>query len=340
MRYKGAKSVIALLLFLLCGLASGDQPGGLHIHMLRTVCLKGKEMHLGGLGIVRGSDAKLVAKVSSIAMGRAPWSTEEIVIDRRTIMSRLAANGVKATEVRLTGAKKTIVTRGDVVFATGKLIGIAEAFLKKTRPAQGKAKWRLLRKPEGLRVPDGEDIKLQPRLSVNLPSGYVCVEVVAIGGEKEIGVAKIPFKIIYSKRQLVAVRNIPSGGVITSDNTKIVIVTASSKPSEWTSPYGMISARAVRVGGVVRPSACKPKKPVIVIRRNQAVQMKIQMTGFVIVTTGQALQDGRVGELIKVRNTDSKRVVMATVGFDGTVTPVYNNTTRAIRTAATIRNKR
>jgi len=69
----------------------------------------------------------------------------------------------------------------------------------------------------------------------------------------------------------------------------------------------------------------KAQRPAVVVRRNKTVQMRIQGLGFIIVATGQALEDGRPGELIKVRNADSKRIITARVGFDGTVSPVYNN---------------
>jgi flagella basal body P-ring formation protein FlgA len=59
-----------------------------------------------------------------------------------------------------------------------------------------------------------------------------------------------------------------------------------------------------------------------VIQRNQTVRLRVQGAGFLITGVGQALQEGRVGEYIKVRNVDSKRVVTGRVAFDGAVEPV------------------
>ena len=322
MRYKSIRLTVAVVL-LWSSPIFGGEPAGLHVHLPRFVCLRGKEVRLGGLGIIRGADAKLVAKASNIAMGRTPWSKEKIVIDHRTILSRLAASGIKANDVRLTGAAKVTITRDEVLFESKRLVEEAGAFLKKAYPAADQCQWRLLRKPEDLLVPDTENIQLKPRLG-SLSGGYVYVEIAAVSGEREIGVARVPFKQLYSVRQLVAARNIPSGGVITKDNTRTAVVSVSHKGPEWKSPYGMICAQSVRAGAVIRPSLWKPQTPAVVVRKNKGVQMKIQMSGFLIVTTGQALQDGRVGEMIKVRNIDSKRIIMARVGIDGTVTPVYN----------------
>ena len=50
--------------------------------------------------------------------------------------------------------------------------------------------------------------------------------------------------------------------------------------------------------------------------------------GFTISGTGLALQDGRPGDFIRVRNVDSKRIVVAKVTADGTVAPVIEEKKR------------
>lgn len=322
MRYKNITLTAAVLL-LWCSPISGGEPVGLRVHLPRDVRISGKEIRLGGLGIIRGADEALVAKASNIPMGRTPWSKEKIVVDHRTILSRLAANGISAKDVRLTGAEKVTVTRDEMVFDARRLVQVAEAFLKKARPAPDQ--WRLLRKPKDMFVPGADDIQLKPRLGSGRSVGYVHVEIAAVSGKREIGVARVTFKQLYSMRQLVASRNIPSGGIITSENTRLTVVSVLRRPPEWKPPYGMRCAQAVRSGAVIPPSFLKSQKPAVVVRRNKAVQMKIQMNGFAIVTTGKALEDGKEGDLIMVQNIDSKRKIMARVAADGTVTPVYNN---------------
>jgi flagella basal body P-ring formation protein FlgA len=39
---------------------------------------------------------------------------------------------------------------------------------------------------------------------------------------------------------------------------------------------------------------------------------------------GKAMEDGKAGDMIKVRNIDSQRVVLARVAADGTVEPLLN----------------
>ncbi len=67
MRYKNITLTAAVLL-LWCSPISGGEPVGLRVHLPRDVRISGKEIRLGGLGIIRGADEALVAKASNIPM--------------------------------------------------------------------------------------------------------------------------------------------------------------------------------------------------------------------------------------------------------------------------------
>jgi len=56
-----------------------------------------------------------------------------------------------------------------------------------------------------------------------------------------------------------------------------------------------------------------------VVRSGAEVQMVYVQGDLTIVTTGAAMQDGGIGETIKIRNSDSGVTVVGTVRADGTV---------------------
>jgi flagellar basal body P-ring formation protein FlgA len=56
-----------------------------------------------------------------------------------------------------------------------------------------------------------------------------------------------------------------------------------------------------------------------VVRNGAEVQMVFVQGDLTIVTSGAALQDGGIGEVIKIRNSDSGVTVVGTVRADGTV---------------------
>ena len=100
-----------------------------------------------------------------------------------------------------------------------------------------------------------------------------------------------------------------------------VMVERRPKP-DWTAPFGMIVTRHLSAGTIIPHGLIRPARPAVIVRRNQTVVMRIQGFGFTISAIGQALENGRRGDVIKVRNVDTKRVITARGGFDGTVRPL------------------
>ena len=60
----------------------------------------------------------------------------------------------------------------------------------------------------------------------------------------------------------------------------------------------------------------------VVVQRNETVVIRIERPGLTVTAVGMALQEGRAGEYVKVRNTDSSRVIVCKVNADGTVEPM------------------
>jgi flagella basal body P-ring formation protein FlgA len=63
-------------------------------------------------------------------------------------------------------------------------------------------------------------------------------------------------------------------------------------------------------------------KAAAAVKRNENVIIRIEKPGLSVTAVGKAMQEGRAGEVIKVRNVDSQRMILARVGEDGTVEPV------------------
>jgi len=180
-------------------------------------------------------------------------------------------------------------------------------------------------------VAGGGEFGLKARLAKDAPRGFVKVTVAAVDGKRELASSVLTFKLIYPVRQTVATKDIPVGSAVTEANAKVRIVMMEQAPKgEWTPPYGMVASRAIPAGSVIRPALLRAKKTEIVVRRNQAVTMRIEGIGFVVTALGRALQQGRVGDVIKVRNVDSRRIINATVRSDGTVQPIYERSPKAI----------
>lgn len=305
--------------------AAADGPA-LCVYLPREVRVDGETLALGAITVVQARDAALARQASAVAMGRAPWSKESLVLDRPTILGRLTASGVARDDVRFTGAEKVVVMRREEIVESDAIVAAAEAFLAKTRPPAAGNRWRALRAPDAVAVPAGSAPSLEARAAARGAEreGEAEVEVAAVAAGRTLAVAAVAFRMAYRHRSLVARSEIAAGAVVTPENTEIRTATGDApEPPDWASPYGARAVRAIPAGAIVRPGLVRAAGAEVLVRRNSSVVMRITGECFQITAHGQALEDGRRGDVIKVRNTDSKRVVVAKVADDGTVEPVF-----------------
>ena len=123
-----------------------------------VLTLKGEKSHLSAVAkqavgraaahgewpYQRRKDSELAEEAGAVAMGRAPWSREEIVIDRRTILSRLAASGIDRRRVRMSGAQQVKVRRQEQFIGVDRISRAAEAFPAKSQDESTESRWQLI----------------------------------------------------------------------------------------------------------------------------------------------------------------------------------------------------
>jgi len=305
------------------GEQAGEDTGALSVYLPRSVEADGRTLRLGDVAVLRGPDAAIVSTCNRIRMGRAPWSGERLVITRPTVRARLATRGLRGDRVRFTGSEKVTVTRAEAVTPSETVAAAARRFLEKSRPAPAECRWRLVREPDAIHAPAGSEVTLSARPAPHHADGEAKVTVAAEAGGRQVGAADVLFRMTYLRRRLVAARDIAPGETISPENTRIEKARADRPdPGDWSAPYGAKAARLIPAGKEVRPGLVRAADAEILVHRNEGVVMRIQGDLFRVTALGKALENGRPGDLVKVKNVDSGRVVLARVARDGTVEPV------------------
>jgi flagella basal body P-ring formation protein FlgA len=295
----------------------------LKVYLPREVEIKGDAIKLGKVGIVRGKES-FVAQASEIALGRITVPGQKIVVDRSMVLSRLACNGIPASQVTLTGAEETTISQEQRTIRGDRFIEVASAFLKENPPAGSVCQCHPIRIPSDLIIPGaGKDIEFSPRLATSGGRNRVDVEIAVLADGNAIAAREVPFRLKYDCRTAVTVGDIGAGEVISPENVKIgKTISNYPEPADWKPPYGLITKRPLPANTVLRPYMVGSVKPAVVVERNQTVVIRIERPGLLITAIGKAVQDGRAGGYIKVRNVDSRRIILARVNEDGTVAPV------------------
>jgi flagella basal body P-ring formation protein FlgA len=326
MRNSKVSTVLIMCLLLPAGSGAKDESRtcGLQIHLPREITVKHKYLSLGRVGIIRG-EKSLEAKASEIALGQISVPGQKIVIDREMVLSRLACNGIPSWKVKLTGAEKVTVRQEELTISSDRLVKSASSFLEKNPPGASVCQFNPIRIPNDFIVAGtGKNVSLSAELLPSRAANHAKVRITIRSDGQEAGTCEVVFGLKYSRRQAVTKADIPGGAVISHENVKVEKTESSyPEPAGWTAPYGLIARRFIPAKTVIQPNMVRGAKSPVIAKRNQKLVIRIDMPGFLITAVGTAMQEGRAGEYIKVRNVDSKRIILTRINEDGSVTPVF-----------------
>lgn len=319
--------------FLLCSTSAGTKPNDsqketrLQVYLPREVTIKDNEISLGEVSIIQGNtlQSELQAKAAKIPLGTISMVGQEIVVDRSMVLSRLACNGIPASKVKLTGAEKVTVKRQQKIVKSAEFVELASAFLKENPPSASACEWKSIRLPKDLAISENNtDIKFSPSLVKNTAKNQAKVLISVIKDGKQIGEREVTFRLKFKCRRAVTLVDIPAGTIISTANVKIEeSVSSQPEPANWKPPYGQITKRTLSENTMLAPNMFGPVKPEVVVKRNQNVVIRIERPLLLVTAIGKAMQEGRTGEYIRVRNVNSQRIILARVKDDGTVEPIF-----------------
>ena len=110
----------------------------------------------------------------------------------------------------------------------------------------------------------------------------------------------------------VAARRVAKGSTITLEDIKVIqrpkstiLEESQQDPEELT---GLMTSISVSEGAPFKLSKLSPPP---IIKNGELVSLRFRSTGIEAIATGTALEAGALGQEIKVRNNESKKVVMA-----------------------------
>lgn len=158
--------------------------------------------------------------------------------------------------------------------------------------------------------------KLKPQINSTKPYGNnLTVKVSCLEGQRWS--VFLPVKLDIHVMAVVASRAIGRGELITAADVHLARVNTSGDYVETPERViGMMPKRGLRAGEVVKPTQMETP---VAVERGAAVALEAVRGGISVTAVGTALANGHVGDQIKVRNNQSKRVVDGRVVAPGKV---------------------
>ncbi|MHC4518723.1 MAG: flagellar basal body P-ring formation chaperone FlgA, partial [Planctomycetota bacterium] len=235
-----------------------------------------------------------------------------------------ASSGVSIAHVRLTGAEAVTVRRRQKIIETEDFIAVARGLLREHPMSRSVCGVVPVIRPKDMVLAElPERIELIPQLAGRSSRGRVTVRIQVRVDGRDMGTRDIVFRLRYERHRVVAIDQIPEGTVLGPENVKIETVESDRpEPVGWKPPYGQVATRTLPANAEIRPGMIGSARPAVVVRRNETVQIRLERPGILVTAMGTALQEAHAGECVKVRNDDSRRVILCRVNTDGTVEPI------------------
>jgi flagella basal body P-ring formation protein FlgA len=211
------------------------------------------------------------------------------------------------------------------VIKGSRFVETALSFVKENPPDDLVCGFSPVGTPEDLVLPgSSQNINLMPCFGKSGAKNLVKIRITAFSGDREVGEREVIFRLKYTGQRAVTLVDISRGAVISPENVKVEnTISNYHEPDNWIAPYGLVTKRRLQANTVICPDMVELPQPPVLLKRNQNVVIKIDRLGLLVTANGKAVQEGKVGECIRVQNTDSQRIILAIVNEDGTVEPVF-----------------
>ena len=166
----------------------------------------------------------------------------------------------------------------------------------------------LVRKPQPLRLPGGEAV-----YEAALPEG------ISYGGTVPVDInvyldGSLYKKVSSSVRVHVSVRRLMPDQALQAGDLRLEERDLADISGNYFTAVSeavlYVPARTIKPGAVLTPINMQPP---VMIETGAAVTIVADVNGIQVKTEGQALEKGRAGEVIRVRNVNSRTIVQARV---------------------------
>lgn len=307
--------LLALLQFCFC--ISAVFAEGVVVTFSEQAKIDGNIITLGQLAEITGSDAEETQKLRQIRLGTAPLPGSSFVLTKEIINVRLAAAGVDFNGITWLIPNAVTVSGNSQLISRQTLIDKAvDAIRSQVGPNVEVDDITIssIGQVQNVVAPPGDLV-----FSTSLPYGirYNTPTTVLIGinvNERTFTKVGLKFDVNLYRQVIVAARGMDALEIITDGSLRYERMDIGHLPAGFFTDknkiLGLMARRQITPGMVVTNSiVIKP----ILIKRGSIVNLVARIGNMEVIATGQAMQDGYEGQLIRIKNSNSNKIVLGKV---------------------------
>ena len=167
---------------------------------------------------------------------------------------------------------------------------------------------------KGIEIPPAESELRVSSNSAIIKQKYILAPIEILHAGKSVRNFWINAEISVRTEVLTAAQRIPSGKVITPDDVTLQNVEITDlRGSYFRQPENILGKVSRRVISPGDPLMCESFAEPILVKSGETVRLRLQREGIVLTSLAKAEQDGRLGQMIRVRNIDFSTILRAQV---------------------------
>ncbi|MDR4498615.1 MAG: flagellar basal body P-ring formation chaperone FlgA [Candidatus Scalindua sp.] len=289
------------------------QASQIEIDIMDKVTLKEKIITIGDISQVTGDDDKLIKIINDIEVGRTPWPNNHRRVDRDFFKMRLLSSGISLSDIVFEGSEAAIVSVESTKITGTEIVEKAkEHLLFATQSFNRDITIEVGNNPGDQWVTKKRDeIYLDASLAdISKNRGNVVVMVMANADGVLLFKIPVRFKVRVFEFIAIAKNKIDRHKSLTAENVFLA-------RRETTNVNGEIFSDVESLRGKVASTQILPFTVITeeiietppTIKKGDTVKLFIKTEKFKIVTKGLAQENGVTGEIIKVQNFDTKKVL-------------------------------
>lgn len=304
---------------------ASKEPGGtgtVLVVLSATSTVANPRILIRDVATMEGGTPELRQQIANLDLADFPSDSRTLRLTRDQLFYRIRVSNIDPRLYRVEGAAATEVSISSYLVPEEDLVAAAKQCVLQRLPGKPEdIAIQLVQPIRGVHAVDGkkDEVRLEPELhSAVAPLGKVHVEVaICVRDERR---ALVPVYLDVKLYQTLAVcsRRIERGEGLTANNIywdRRALDSLNSYATPEDVQAGRRAKHLLAAGQVVVTADLEvsDKENPVLVKQRELVRLVARLGPLQVVALGEALQDGRVGQSISVRNVDSKKVVLGRV---------------------------
>jgi flagella basal body P-ring formation protein FlgA len=304
------KAIIVVLFF-----AVPVYSGTVHVHLMKDAMVRGEKVTLGQIASIKGNDQGMVHSLKEIEIARTPRAGRVLNLNKSYILSKIRRATDKYVHLRIKVPKRVSIKRDCLVLSKEEIRRwITEELLSRINWPRELVKVKGVNGIRDVVLPRGEISReiLLPEKGLGQSGGSVRIIFRVDGEIRDSLWARA--RIVFHRPVVVATRPLDKNVLIGPEDVRIQTLPfkRSSKTflTELDRAVGKVTKRAIALG---QPLTNRALQSPLLVKPKNIVRLVAEKGLLRVTTLGQVKDKGGRGDVVRVLNLSSRKLVYGRV---------------------------